>query len=70
MNDTNVFFWGFIFGAIGLGYLTYGIRQKKAVPLVCGLVLGGFSYFVTGLVSMFILGAVFMALPFVVGRGR
>ncbi len=68
MNNTSVFFWGFIFGAIGLGYLTYGVRQKKALPLLSGVLLSGFSYFVSNLILMFFLGGLFMALPLAVKR--
>ncbi len=68
MNNSNIFFWGFIFGVIGFGYLTYGIKQRKGIPLLSGVLLSGFSYFVSNLVFMFVLGGVFMALPFVVKR--
>ncbi len=70
MNETNVFFWGFIFGAIGFAYLTYGVKQKKSIPLISGVLLSGFSYFVSNLILMFIIAGVFMALPFVVKRAR
>ncbi len=70
MNDTNIFFWGFIFGVIGFGYLTYGIKQKKGISLFCGVLLSGFSYFISNLLYMFILGGLFMAMPFVVKRLR
>jgi len=70
VNDTNVFFWGFIFGAIGLGYLTYGVKQKKPVALVCGVILSGFSYFVSNLLPMFIIGGLVMALPLVLKKLR
>ncbi len=70
MSGSNVFFWGYIFGAIGLGYLSYGVRQKKPIPLVCGLVLGGFTWFVSSLVLIFVLGGLFMALPFALKRLR
>ncbi len=70
MSDSTVFFWGYIFGAIGLGYLVYGMRQKKPIPLVCGLVLSGYTWFVKGLLPIFVLGGLFMALPLVVKRLR
>ncbi|MFQ5480896.1 MAG: hypothetical protein ACE5DW_06430 [Thermodesulfobacteriota bacterium] len=70
MNNSNIFFWGFIFGAIGFGYLMYGIKQKKPIPLVCGALLSGVSYFVSNLVFMFILAGVFMALPFALKKVR
>ncbi len=70
MAGTNAIFWGFIFGAIGLGYITYGTRQKKAIPLLCGILLGGFTWFVRETLLIFLLGVLFMAVPFVVKRIR
>ncbi len=70
MENTNIFFWGFILGAIGLGYLSYGVKQKKGVPLLSGVLLSGFSYFITNLLYMFMLAALFMLLPFFVKRLR
>jgi len=70
MNDTNIFFWGFIFGTIGFGYLTYGVKQRKGIPLISGVLLSAFSYFVSNLILMFFLGGVFMVLPFVIKRLR
>ena len=40
-------FWGFLFGAIGLGFFVYGRKQRSSVPLVCGLCLMVFPYFVS-----------------------
>lgn len=70
MNDSNVFFWGFIFGTIGFGYLTYGLKQRKGVPLISGVLLSGFSYFITNLLYMFMLATLFMLLPLFVKRLR
>ena len=39
--------WGVIFGSIGAGYLLYGKRQSAPVPLLCGLALCVFPYFVS-----------------------
>jgi len=70
VNNTNIFFWGFIFGVIGFGYLTYGVKQRKGIPLISGVLLSAFSYFVSNLILMFFLGAVFMALPYVFKKVR
>jgi len=39
--------WGLLFGSIGLGYFIYGKKQRAVVPLVCGLALMLFPYFVS-----------------------
>jgi len=70
MHDSNVFFWGFIFGTIGFAYLAYGVKQRKGVPLLSGVLLSGFSYFISNLLYMFMLATLFMLLPFFVKRLR
>src|SRR6266571_6497897 len=39
-----------LFSAVGVGYFIYGKRQRATVPLVCGLVLMIFPYFVSSTV--------------------
>ncbi len=38
--------WGLLFGSIGLGYFLYGKKQREPVPLICGIALMGYAYFV------------------------
>jgi len=42
------FVWVFIFGCIGMGYISYGKSQRAIKPMLCGTVLIGFPYFVSG----------------------
>jgi hypothetical protein len=56
--------WGLLFGSIGLGYFIYGKKQRSVVPLICGLVLMAFPYFVTNLVLLVGIGAVLCAIPY------
>ena len=37
--------WGVLFSGIGVGYFIYGRRQGKTVPLLCGLFLMAYPYF-------------------------
>lgn len=53
-------------GIIGGGYCLYARQQRRAVPLVCGLGLMLFPYFVDGVVWMLVIGAVLIALPWYV----
>jgi hypothetical protein len=55
-----------LFGSIGLGFFVYGRRQKKVVPLVCGLALMIFPYFVSNTVLLVALGIVLIAIPYFV----
>lgn len=58
--------WGLLFGSIGLGFVIYGRRQRAVVPLVCGLALMAFPYFVSNTVLMVVVGVVLMVIPYFV----
>ena len=61
---TAVLLWGLLFGSIGLGYFIYGKKQRAVVPLVCGLVLMLFPYFVTNVMLLVGIGACLIAIPY------
>ena len=63
MNATQLFL-GVIFSSIGLGYFMYGKKQKKTVPLVCGLVLMLFTYFIESNILITVIGVVLSILPY------
>ncbi|MGD8907987.1 MAG: hypothetical protein PVF13_01585 [Chromatiales bacterium] len=56
--------WAVLFSAIGLGYLTYGRRQKAVVPLMTGVALIIFPYFINNLYLMLAVGAALLAVPY------
>jgi hypothetical protein len=56
--------WGLLFGSIGLGFFMYGRKQRAVVPLVCGLALMVFPYFVTNSVLLVLIGVALMTLPY------
>ncbi|MCK5126853.1 MAG: hypothetical protein KAR42_11415 [candidate division Zixibacteria bacterium] len=64
MGSAATLFWGLLFGSIGTGYLIYGRKQRRVVPLVTGLALIAYPYFVPNLVLMVIIGAVLIAVPY------
>jgi len=64
--DTSSLLWGLLFGSIGLGFLVYGRKQRKVVPLVCGLALMVFPYFVANTVLLVVLGVTLIAIPYFV----
>jgi hypothetical protein len=53
-----------LFGSIGLGYFIYGKKQRAVVPLVCGLALMVFPYFVSNVILLVGIGVLLMALPY------
>lgn len=66
MGNSSQLFWGMIFGAIGLGYFTYGKKQSAVVPLVIGIALFIFPYFFSSTAMLVITGSVLVAIPYFV----
>ena len=60
--------WGVLFGSIGLGFFVYGKKQKAVLPLLSGLGLMVFPYFVSNVFILVITGLVLVALPMVIRR--
>lgn len=65
MSASSVF-WGLLFGSFGLGYFVYGKKQNAVVPLVCGLALMVFPYFISNIILLVAIGVALMAIPFLV----
>jgi hypothetical protein len=55
-----------LFSAAGLGFFVYGKRQKALIPLVCGLALMVYPYFVTSLLVLVVIGVLLIILPWYV----
>jgi predicted membrane protein len=62
--DVGVLLWGLLFSSIGLGFFLYGKKQRAVVPLVCGLVLMIYPYFVPNVVALVAIGVVLIAVPY------
>ena len=60
--------WGLLFGSIGVGYFMYGRRQGKMIPLLCGVVLIVYPYFMPNTTVLVIIGAIFTAVPYFIRR--
>ena len=58
--------WGVLFGSVGLGFFMYGKKQKAVVPLVCGLALMIFPYFVSNTILLVAIGLALIATPYFV----
>ena len=64
MYSTTNIFLAMLFGAIGLGYIVYGKKQRRGIALVCGVALCAFPYFISNAILVIIVGIVLMILPF------
>jgi hypothetical protein len=65
MNTSSLIF-GLLFGSIGIGFFVYGKRQRAVVPLVCGVALMIFPYFVSSAILLVAIGVALVALPYFV----
>jgi hypothetical protein len=64
----SLLLWGLLFSSIGLGFFIYGRRQRAVVPLICGVCLMIFPYFVARVPLMVGIGAVLMVIPYFLRR--
>ena len=56
--------WAFLFGGIGFVYFVYGKKQLIVTPMVIGLSLMIYPYFVSNTVLLVVIGAVLAAIPY------
>jgi hypothetical protein len=64
MADEALLLWGVVFSSLGLGYFIYGKKQGAPVPLVCGLVLMVYPYFISSTLVLVARGMVLAAIPY------
>ena len=64
MNSVSTLMWGIIFGSIGLGFFVYGKKQKAIIPILSGIGLMVFPYFISNIYIMILSGIVLVALPY------
>jgi hypothetical protein len=62
--STASILWSVLFGAIGIGYFIYGKRQRVIVPLISGLALMFFPYFISNTWALVLVGAMLTAVPY------
>ena len=58
--------WSMLFGAIGVGLFVYGKRQSMIVPLVCGVALMVYPWFVASVAWLIVIGVALTVLPWFV----
>jgi hypothetical protein len=55
---------GIVTSALGVGYFLYGKRQARFAPLLAGLLLCVYPYFVDSVVWLVVIGVALAAAPF------
>jgi len=58
--------WGVVFGSVGFAYFLYGKKQRAVVPLVCGIALMAFPYFISNTILLVVIGIALAAIPYFV----
>ena len=66
MEDASQLLWGVLFGAIGLGFFSYGKKQRAIIPLLSGISLFVFPYFISNVYALVTVGLILTVLPFFV----
>ena len=64
--DTSSLLLGLVFSAIGAGFFLYGRKQTRPVPLLCGITLMVYPYFISNNALLVGIGVVLMAIPYFV----
>jgi len=65
MNEASLL-WSVLFGGFGIGYFSYGRKQKLIVPLLTGIALLVYPYFMPNITSLVIVGLLLVVLPYFV----
>jgi len=50
-------FWAILFGAIGMGAFVFGKRRGLAKPMIIGVALMAYPYFISDGTLVFVIGA-------------
>ncbi len=66
--NTSWLLGSLIFSSIGLGYFMYGKSQRSPAPLICGMALMIYPYFVSNMIVLVILGLALTVTPYFVAR--
>ena len=66
MPSPSVLLIGMLAGVFGVAYFVYGKKQAKLVPMVAGVLLCIYPYFIDGVVWLAVVGILLLAAPFVI----
>ena len=64
MGSEAFLLWGVVFGSVGLAYFVYGKKQRLFVPLLCGIGLKAFPYFISNIVLLVVVGLALSVVPY------
>ena len=64
MPTAASLFFAIVTGALGVAYIMYGRRRTRLVPVVCGIALCSYSYFIDNWIWLCVVGAALLIAPF------
>lgn len=64
--DSTSLLLGLVFSAIGAAFFVYGRKQKRPVPLLCGVALMVYPYFISSNGWLVGIGVGLIAIPYFV----
>ena len=64
--NTSILLWGVLFSSIGLGFFIYGKKQRKVVPLISGIALIAYPYFISNTLALVVIGIALVCIPYFV----
>ena len=66
MPTPSQLFIGIVAGAVGVAYFVYGKKESRFMPMLSGVALCVYPYFVSGVLWLCLIGAILLAAPFIV----
>ena len=63
MDIGTILMLSVLFSAIGAGYVLYGKKQRQVVPLLTGLALCVYPYFLSNGYAIVVVGVILTAVP-------
>jgi hypothetical protein len=66
--SESILVWGLLFSSIGFAFALYGKQQRAVVPLLCGIALMVYPYFVPNVIALVVIGIVLMGIPYLFRR--
>jgi len=64
MDGSSIMVWSILFGGIGIGYFSYGRKQRALIPFCTSLALFIFPYFMPSVTVLIIVGIILVAIPY------
>lgn len=65
-SNPTLMMWSLLFGAFGTGYFIYGKRQGRPVPLVVGILLIVYTFAITNVYLVVLIGVALLVTPYFV----